>query len=140
MHNGEKMVKKPVENSKKKTKEGTEIKVFIEKVENGVNFQFAPFVTCPLPLRPPTKRDIIEGKVKFKENKPEWNKRVGSESISVFIRSKLGYPYGQDNLIILYLIKKALEQNEDGLIEFKNLTDFLKTFEFDTGGKTYKKF
>jgi len=140
MRKGGKIIKKPVEKSKKNGLNLKKIKINPEKkLKNGVNFQFRPFVTCPLPLRPPLKRDIIEGKTKTKEYKPYWEKRVGNEKFTILGHPVLGFPYGQDNLIILFLIKKALEQNNNGLIEFKSLNNFLKIFNFSRGGDTYKK-
>lgn len=123
------MVKKPVENSKIKE---------VEKLKNDVNFQFGPFVICPLPLRSPRLRDIVEGNVKSKEYKPYFEVRVGKWKVTIRSDPRVGYPHGQDNLIILYLIKKALEQNNNGFIEFKSLNDFLKTFELSKGKDTYK--
>jgi len=123
---------RPVENIGKKV---VKVQKFsknhpIEKLKNDVNYQSRPFVTCPLPLRPPSKTDI---------NKP-WEKKVGNEKLKITTAdTDFGIPYGQDNLIILYLIKKALEQNNNGIIEFKSLNDFLKIFGFSRDKKTYKK-
>jgi hypothetical protein len=120
---------------------GVLMKLVVKKSENvDLMYQFKPLTVCPLPAKikkiniiyDKSKRPAIEG------YEPYWEKRAGDQYIKIVANPHYGFPHGQDILVILYLMKAAIDQNKDGLIEFKSIYDYLKTFNIDTGDKSSK--
>lgn len=106
--------------------------------EIDLNFQFKPLTVCPLPPR--IKKVLIqEGNFKSEGYSPEWDKTVGDITIKIIGSPKFGVPYGRDILVVLYLIREAMRQNNDGIINFDSLNNYLKTFHIDLGHKSYKE-
>lgn len=61
---------------------------------------------------------------------PKWEKKIGSRKVKIIADPEHGFPHGNDILVILYLIKEARKQNDNGLITFKSINDFLRAFDY----------
>ncbi|MCK4762015.1 MAG: replication initiator protein A [Candidatus Aminicenantes bacterium] len=108
----------------------------MEKDKYEIQVQFKPLTISPLP--PKTKKvEIIEGKHKTEGFKPVWEKTTGDYKVKIVADPEYGFPYGRDILVILWLIKAAMEQNQGGIIKFSKLENYLDTFNIDSGGKSY---
>lgn len=102
-----------------------------------LGFQFKPLTICPLPPRS-VKRFVEEGNQRFEEYRPVWETIVGDYKVLIQGSTRYGFPFGRDILTILYLIKVALEQDNNGVISFNGLKDYLDLFAIDTAGGRYK--
>jgi hypothetical protein len=120
---------------------GVSMKKAVKKSENiELMYQFKPLTVCPLPARI-KKIDIVYNKSKrpaIEGYEPYWEKKTGDQYVKIIANPHYGFPHGQDILVILYLMKAAIDHNKDGLIEFKSIYDYLKTFNIDTGDKSSK--
>lgn len=105
----------------------------VEKIENEeISLQCRVFTEFPFPAKlrravvffEGQKKHIIDGYMAY------WEKKVGTRAIKITANPHYGFPTGNDILVILYLIKKAREQNSGGSIEFKSLNEFLRTFDY----------
>lgn len=108
----------------------------VEKYTAGaIGYQFKPFAVCPFPPRT-RKISITEGEFTDNGYKPVWIKKNGDQVVKIVADPTYGVPHGQDNLVVLYLIRAAMEQGGP-VIQFKSISDYLKTFEIDLGGKSW---
>jgi hypothetical protein len=117
------------------------VKIIVKNPENiDLMYQFKPLTVCPLPAKikkiniiyDKSKRPAIEG------YEPYWEMKTGDQYVKIVANPHYGFPHGQDILVILYLMKAAIDQNKDGLIEFKSIYDYLKTFNINLGDKSSK--
>lgn len=110
-------------------------------VEKLVEFQFKPLAVCPLPPRP--KRIMVINKATGKKEyryEQELKKTFGNTTVQIIASNEYGLPHGRDILVILYLIKKALDQNNKGIIKTKSpIRDYLKMFKLDSSQQGYEE-
>lgn len=114
----------------------------VEKIGNlDINYQFKPLTICPLPPRV-TKLDYIDLKDGKKKSRyvNEVDKLLGAIKIKIIGSEEYGLPSGRDILVILYLIRKALEQNKEGVISSKSiLTEYLRMFDIEANDQGYRE-
>lgn len=114
----------------------------VEKIGNlNINYQFKPLTICPLPPRV-ARLDYIDLKDGKKKSKyvNEVDKVLGSIKIKIIGSEKYGLPSGRDILVILYLIRTALIQNQDGVITSRSfLTDYLRMFDIEPNDQGYNE-
>ena len=113
----------------------------MSNVEKVIEFQFKPLAICPLPPRP--KRIMVINKDTGKREyryEQEITKKFGTQTVKIIASKDYGFPHGRDILVILYLIKAALEQNNNGLIKTKSpLKDYLSMFKLDNSSQGYEE-
>ena len=110
-----------------------------KKIEGpNINYQAGFLTVCPLAPRA-RKIEYLNYKGKKKEGyETEFFKKMGNTELTIIGKKKYGFPNGRDILVILYLIREALLQNNEGIIVIKTpLTDYLDTFEIDKSEKGY---
>lgn len=111
-------------------------KIDVEKSKLEIGHQCKVFTQIPLPARI-KKADIIiknSQRIMMEGYEPYFEKKVGRKSLKIIANPKHGFPHGQDILVILYLIEESKRQGWAQVIEFKNIEDYLKTFNLNRGG------
>jgi hypothetical protein len=112
-------------------KEAVEKKIEEDKENNVITLQCRAFTEFPFP--PKKKRaKILDSKNRLEVDgfMPYWEKKIGTRSIKITANPHYGFPYGNDILIILFLIREAIRQNQSGGITFKSVNDFLRAFDY----------
>lgn len=99
--------------------------------ESVVELQCRIFTELPFP--PKIKKATIRdgnNKVRFEGYMPKWEKKVGSRSVKIIADPEHGFPYGNDILVVLFLIQEARRQGRGGEIVFRSVNDFLRAFDY----------
>lgn len=108
------------------------MKLVEKKAENNeIALQCRVFTEFPFP--PKSKRSTIldsKNRVQIDGYLPYWEKKIGDRSIKITANPHYGFPYGNDILIVLYIIRQAREQDRNGEIIFNTVNDFLRTFDY----------
>jgi len=113
----------------------------MKTVEKIVEFQFKPLAVCPLPPRP-TRILVIDKETGRKTYRYEQEilKSFGNTSVKIIASKDFGLPHGRDILVILYLIKEALDQNNGGIIKTKSpIKDYMNMFNLDNSSQGYSE-
>lgn len=119
---------------------------YVEKVEEfkfekpEINYQARFLTVCPLAPRANKVRQLNkDGKVR-KVYETEFVKKMGNTELIIVGRKKFGVPHGRDILVVLFLIREALTQNNGGLIVTKSpIRKYLDTFGIDKSEKGYSE-
>jgi len=110
-------------------------------VEKVVEFQFKPLAVCPLPPRP-SRILVIDKETGRKTYRYEQEilKSFGHTTVRIIASKDFGLPHGRDILVILYLIREALDQDNGGIIKTKTpIKDYLNMFKLDNSSQGYSE-
>jgi DNA-directed RNA polymerase subunit M/transcription elongation factor TFIIS len=115
--------------------EGVKLKKSAVEKKRGpdeIALQCRVFTEFPFPPKTRKAKIFLDG-----ENRPQiegympyWEKKVGGRSVKISANPHYGFPYGNDILIILYLVREARKQNRNGEIIFNTVNDFLRAFDY----------
>jgi len=114
----------------------------VEKYDNlpDVNYQARFLTVCPLAPKAVKEKKILKNGKTRNVYQTEFIKVMGNTELIIIGREKYGIPHGRDILVILYLIREALVQNNNGIIVTKTpLKDFMELFDIDNSEKGYKE-
>jgi hypothetical protein len=89
-------------------------------------FSSRPFVLCGLPVRQPTKGQLL------------FERRNGSFVLQITGHPEFGLPFGQDRLVPIYLATLAVQQKSQ-TVRFRSGAEMLDTFGMSKGGKEYRR-
>jgi hypothetical protein len=96
-----------------------------EEGKQNVGFSSRPFVLCGLPVRKPTKGEIL------------YERRNGNFVLQITGHPNYGLPFGQDRIVPIYLATLAVRQQSQ-TIRFRTAAEMLETFGMHKGGKEYR--
>lgn len=119
--------------------------VALKNVENflnvpDVNYQARFLTVCPLAPKALKEKKVLKNGKSKNVYQTEFVKVMGNTELILVGREKYGIPHGRDILVILYLIREALIQNNSGIIVTKTpLRDYMDLFEIDKSKKGYKE-
>ena len=102
-----------------------------KREQNEIALQCRVFTEFPFP--PKIKRATIldsKNRVQVDGYLPYWEKKIGDRAIKITANPHYGFPYGNDILIVLFIIREARKQNRNGEIIFNTVNDFLRTFDY----------
>ena len=91
-----------------------------------LGFNSRPFVFCGLPLRRPSRDQLL------------FERRNGSFVLQETGHPEFGLPFGQDRLVPIFLATLAVRQQSQ-TIRFKSASVMLETFGMAKGGKEYRR-
>lgn len=94
--------------------------------KQNVGFSSRPFVLCGLPVRKPTKGEIL------------YERRNGNFVLQITGHPNYGLPFGQDRIVPIYLATLAVRQQSQ-TIRFRTAAEMLETFGMHKGGKEYRR-
>src|SRR3954469_25621328 len=94
--------------------------------KQNVGFSSRPFVLCGLPVRKPSKGEML------------YERRNGNFVLQVTGHPKYGLPFGQDRVVPIYLATLAVRQQSQ-TIRFRTAAEMLETFGMHKGGKEYRR-
>jgi hypothetical protein len=97
-----------------------------EEGKQNVGFSSRPFVLCGLPVRKPTKGEIL------------YERRNGNFVLQITGHPNYGLPFGQDRIVPIYLATLAVRQQSQ-TIRFRTAAEMLETFGMHKGGKEYRR-
>jgi hypothetical protein len=97
-----------------------------EEGKQNVGFSSRPFVLCGLPVRKPTKDEIL------------YERRNGNFVLQITGHPNYGLPFGQDRIVPIYLATLAVRQQSQ-TIRFRTAAEMLETFGMHKGGKEYRR-
>jgi hypothetical protein len=94
--------------------------------KQNVGFSSRPFVLCGLPVRKPSKGEMV------------YERRNGDFVLQITGHPHYGLPFGQDRVVPIYLATLAVRQQSQ-TIRFRNAAEMLETFGMHKGGKEYRR-
>jgi hypothetical protein len=94
--------------------------------KQNVGFSSRPFVLCGLPVRKPSKGEMLD------------ERRNGNFVLQVTGHPNYGLPFGQDRVVPIYLTTLAVRQQSQ-TIRFRTAAEMLETFGMHKGGKEYRR-
>lgn len=106
----------------------------VEKKGGNVEVALQCRVFTEFPFPPKTRKAKIfldgEKRPQIDDYLPYWERRIGTRAVKITANPHYGFPYGNDVLVILYLIKEAKRQNNNGMIIFQTVNEFLRAFDY----------